>query len=243
MLDNLSRYICNFSLNAGLLPYYLCHHLVSETWKKSWEYPLISSKSLRCCSFKLMLNSYKIVFRQNDGPYVLLYIHTSFQNLTSLLLAKLHSTNICLKEVLKLRTLQKLLLRKNYHTYKPKSLKLAKHENSQLSYFDFAFVGGWSLSNWRPPEVVTAATEATAEATAAAFFIFCFSLNLRIISPLKWEGGADGSFPALVLRLFGLGWCCEWGCCCCCCCWGWCCGLGKCCCNWCCCCCWTAAVK
>lgn len=180
------------------------------------------------------------MFKRSDGRYVV-YVHTSFENSTSLLLAKLHTTNICLKEVLKLRTLQKLLLRKNYHTYKPKSLKLAKHENS-IPYFDFAFEGGWSLSNWRPPEVVTAATEATAEATAAAFFIFCFSLNLRIISPLKWEGGADGSFPALVLRLFGLGWCCEWGCCCCCCC-GWCCGLGKCCCNWCCCCCWTAAVN
>ena len=45
------------------------------------------------------------------------------------------------KEVLKLRTLQKLLLRKNYHIYKPKCLKLAKHENS-IPYFDFAFVGG-----------------------------------------------------------------------------------------------------
>ena len=66
-------------------------------------------------------------------------------------------------------------------------------------------VGGdiCGLSNWRPPDVVTAATEATAEATAAAFFIFCFSLNLRIISPLKCDGGALGSFPALVLRLFG----------------------------------------
>ncbi len=41
------------------------------------------------------------------------------------------------------------------------------------------------LLNCRPPEVVTAATEATAEATAAAFFIFCFSRNLRIISPVK----------------------------------------------------------
>ena len=101
------------------------------------------------------------------------------------------------------------------------------------------------LSNCRPPDVVTAATEATAEATAAAFFIFCFSLNLRIISPLKCDGGALGSFPALVLLLFGRDWLesrdCgggpegggrtggglgptgppPWGCCpsCCCCCW------------------------
>ena len=59
------------------------------------------------------------------------------------------------------------------------------------------------VSNCRPPEVVTAATEATAEATAAAFFIFCFSRNLRIISPLRWEGGACGSLPALVRLLFG----------------------------------------
>ena len=62
------------------------------------------------------------------------------------------------------------------------------------------------LSNCRPPDVVTAATEATAEATAAAFFIFCFSLNLRIISPLKCDGGALGSFPALVRLLFGRDW-------------------------------------
>ena len=63
---------------------------------------------------------------------------------------------------------------------------------------------GWAgVSNWRPPLVVTAATDATAEATAAAFFIFCFSRNLRIISPLKCEGGACGSFPALVRLRFG----------------------------------------
>lgn len=46
------------------------------------------------------------MFKRSDGRYVV-YVHTSFENSTSLLLAKLHTTNICLKEVLKLRTLQK----------------------------------------------------------------------------------------------------------------------------------------
>ena len=95
---------------------------------------------------------------------------------------------------------------------------------------------GWAgVSNCRPPLVVTAATEATAEATAAAFFIFCFSRNRRIISPLRCEGGACGSFPALVRLRFGrvvwagegccapalggTGGFCKGGCCCICCWW------------------------
>lgn len=96
---------------------------------------------------------------------------------------------------------------------KPELLELANDEAAEgFSKFDWApgavateFVGGdiCGLSNCRPPDVVTAATEATALATSAAFFIFCFSLNLRIISPLKCDGGALGSFPALVLLLFG----------------------------------------
>lgn len=98
-------------------------------------------------------------------------------------------------------------------------------------------------SNCRPPDVVTAATLATTEATAAAFFIFCFSRSLRIISPLRWEGAAD-SVPALVLRLLARVACCCWGCCWSCWgCFGWTC--------WCCCCCaaaiaidcWTARIR